>query len=100
MKYFKYIIVFISIVLVIGIMIPVGFSLGYSSKEISSLCKDQSKFLIPRTLKIFTVYQRIELDDSRKVIATAYTLFNIPLQRIEYENINSCNHGSIDNIYY
>lgn len=96
----KIIVVCLVVIVLIGLLTAVVFALFTHQENIPSLCKEQAKFLLPHPLRLLTIYRRFTIEPSGEVVVSARTLFNIPMQTILFQNVDSCSSGSTNVIKY
>lgn len=75
------------VILIIGIIIPIIFSVTQNDNNISDEIKIESQLLIPKLLKLITIYQSYSKYIDGTIVVGTHTLFNIKLQEIIYKPV-------------
>ena len=96
------ILIIISIMIIIGILIPVIFSFSNKESNVSEEIKIEANMSIPKILKLITVYQSFSVQGDGIIIAETRTLFNIKLQEIIFTPANEItgNIGALNIRYF
>lgn len=83
-------------VVFLGFLIPLFLRIGDTGP---SLCHEQTRLLTPRLFRLFTIRTKIIFEGDR-VISSARTLFDVPLNHITFPSLEDCEFGTGAHIEY
>jgi len=78
----KIILTTLLIIIIIGIFIPLFFSLVQNDDSIPLEMRVEARLSIPKLFRLITIYQSFSEQEDGTIIAGTHTLFNIKLQEI------------------